>query len=366
MTIRVATFNVENLFSRFDFSGRAQRERRLVGQMAFDDPRQFEMARMVFAAVNSDDMRQLTALALCETRADIVCLQEVDNQDALDVFYENYVRRVLRQQFAVATKGLTRDQRNMVAPEYFYDFRHVIPGNDRRGINVAVMARRELQVRSHAHLTYDYLRDSDLDWRALAAVGESPDKKIFRRDCIEIDTEVDGAPLTIYVCHLKSREAFTPKGDPGGETRPVRLAETLAIRQIIEQRFGKGLHGANFMICGDLNDFNEIDGQPATDHALAPLIDEGFSINAMERRAPNDRWTHYHSATDEHVQLDYILLSPRLAAANPQAVPDVVRKGQAYRVPRLAGADRYPRIGWDRPKASDHCPVVFEAHIPHG
>jgi hypothetical protein len=26
--------------------------------------------------------------------------------------------------------------------------------------------------------------------------------------------------------------------------------------------------------------------------------------------------------------------------------------------------DRYPRVGWDRPKASDHCPVVVELDIP--
>ncbi len=364
MTIRIATFNVENLFTRFDFSGRAQRERRLVGHFAFDDLRQFEMARMIFAAINSDDMRQLTALALAETHADIVCLQEVDNQDALDVFYENYVRRVLLQGFASATKHLPLDERRAVSPDYFYDFRRVLPGNDRRGINVAVMSRRDVSIRSHADLTYSFLHDQHLDWENLARVGEEPDKKIFRRDCLEIDAFVDGAPLTIYVCHLKSREAYTPKGDPGQETRPVRQAETMALRRIIERRFGHGVRTANWMICGDLNDFYEIDGEPVHDHALSPLLDGGFAINPMERRPPQDRWTHYHTATDAHVQLDYILLSPALAAANPNAIPEIVRKGQAYRVPRLTGTDRYPRIGWDRPKASDHCPVAIEVHVP--
>ena len=363
MPIRIATFNVENLFTRFDFSGRAGRERRLVGNLAFDDLRQFEMARKIFAAVNSDDVRQLTALALAETRADIVCLQEVDNQDALDVFYENYVRRVLRQTFAAGTKGLSADQRKAVSADFFYDFRHVIPGNDRRGINVAVMSRQDVSVRSHADLTYDFLRDAPLDWTALSGVGERPDKKIFRRDCLEVDALVDGVPLTLYVCHLKSREAYTPKGDPACETRPVRLAETMAIRHIIERRFGAGAASANWMICGDLNDFHEIDGEPTPDHALGPLLDDGFAINPMQRRTANDRWTHYHPATDSHVQLDYLLLSPALAASNPLAVPEIVRKGQAYRVPRLISRERYPRIGWDRPKASDHCPVVIELHV---
>ena len=30
-----------------------------------------------------------------------------------------------------------------------------------------------------------------------------------------------------------------------------------------------------------------------------------------------------------------------------------------YRV-RADASPRYPRIGWDRPKASDHCPVVMD------
>jgi endonuclease/exonuclease/phosphatase family metal-dependent hydrolase len=26
--------------------------------------------------------------------------------------------------------------------------------------------------------------------------------------------------------------------------------------------------------------------------------------------------------------------------------------------------ERYPRTGWDRPKASDHCPVVMTLDLP--
>ena len=97
-----------------------------------------------------------------------------------------------------------------------------------------------------------------------------------------------------------------------------------------------------------------------------------------------ERWTSfYHRAPErdrpgeeQHVQLDYILLSPALAAANPDVKPELYRQGLPYRVPldpahpdRSIGylatrGDRYPRVGWDRPKASDHCPLVIELEIP--
>ena len=82
-----------------------------------------------------------------------------------------------------------------------------------------------------------------------------------------------------------------------------------------------------------------------------------------------DRWTLYHARgpEEQHLcQLDYIWLSSGLAAANPKAVPEVIRNGQPFRTPFPPGqeVERYPRIGWDRPKASDHCPVAITLHLP--
>ena len=56
----------------------------------------------------------------------------------------------------------------------------------------------------------------------------------------------------------------------------------------------------------------------------------------------------------------------------------MIRRGLPYRVPfdprepdrsmaKLATcANRYPRVGWDRPKASDHCPLTIDLDIPEG
>ena len=65
---------------------------------------------------------------------------------------------------------------------------------------------------------------------------------------------------------------------------------------------------------------------------------------------------------DAYSQLDHILLSPALWRANQDKRPTIGRAGQPYRASRYTGP-RYPRIGFDRPKASDHCPIVMELDV---
>lgn len=86
-------------------------------------------------------------------------------------------------------------------------------------------------------------------------------------------------------------------------------------------------------------------------------------MNLVERLPAAQRWTHYYPKDATKHQLDYILCSPALAARNPNARPDIIRGGQAYRVPGTNAIRRYPRVGFDRPKASDHCPVAVTLEV---
>ncbi|MCY1294072.1 hypothetical protein D9M70_433540 [compost metagenome] len=95
---------------------------------------------------------------------------------------------------------------------------------------------------------------------------------------------------------------------------------------------------------------------------------DGFVANPMLRRPVMDRWTLFHSRgpQERHLcQLDYIWLSPALAKRNQSQVPEVIRGGQPFRTIFPPGLDveRYPRTGWDRPKASDHCPVAITLDV---
>ena len=100
------------------------------------------------------------------------------------------------------------------------------------------------------------------------------------------------------------------------------------------------------------------------DELITELTAGGLCENVVSRLPEMERWTLYHTRgpQERHLcQLDYVLLSKRLAETNAKALPTIVRGGQPYRTPFPPGQEpvRYPRIGWDRPKASDHCPVAI-------
>lgn len=369
MSIRIATFNIENLIARFDFTGyrnqlKSDRVLKLFDIKSEADYQRLEAARIVSS---TDDTRQLSALAIADTNADILCLQEVDNMEALKAFEYGYLFRMIGSG---------------------YRQKYLVEGNDSRGIDVAVLMREETRdgqpielrdVTSHAALTY---HDLGL-YHPKLAERIRPDDRIFKRDCLELDLRVGGRPLTVYVVHFKSMTNGRDGVDGRTSTMSIREAEAKAVRHIIENRFGPdNASQRNFVICGDMNDYQErVDvigdrrsgyeyvHRPDLSSALDVFSHDGFAENPMLRRDTLDRWTLFHARgpEEQHLcQLDYIWLSSGLAKANPKAVPEVIRNGQPFRTPFPPGqeVERYPRIGWDRPKASDHCPVAITLHLP--
>jgi predicted extracellular nuclease len=364
MSLRLATFNIENLMTRFDLSGFRNQTRRDRAMQLFDirDEATYQALESARLVASTDDTRQLSALAIADADADILCLQEIDNMAALQAFEYGYL-------FRMVGNG--------------YRQKYLVEGNDSRGIDVAVVMRETtrdgeaielVDIKSHAALTY---RDLHLFNDELSLTNRIDDK-IFKRDCLELDLRIGGKPFTLYVVHFKSMGNSREGGDARLSTMAVREAEAKAVRHIIENRFGPNHQGnLNFAICGDMNDYQErvkIVGDRRHGYTFSPEQEErsalnvfshdGFVENAMLRRDVMDRWTLYHSRgpQEQHLcQLDYIWLSPHLARSNATRVPEIIRGGQPYRTifPPGQEVERYPRTGWDRPKASDHCPIVM-------
>lgn len=320
-SLNIMTFNVENMLTRYNF--RKWEKDRLAVLLDVDS--EVERANLIRARWNAltDESRVFTALTIMEGDPEVICLQEVENMRALKWFHDRYLNRFAKRKY----------RWHMV----------LIEGNDPRGIDVAVMSRYKI-----ASSTTHQDRLGDVHYP-----DGSKNERVFRRDCLEVHIEKHGKALPIFICHFKSMS--------GGrkETRPIRQAEAAEVKEILNERFNNNPAQNDWLVVGDLNDYTESDGTADNDHGLAPLLDNDFSVDLIKKSITQveDRWTHYYGTEDNYHQLDYLLASPALAAKNPNAKPMIIRNGQPYRAERYQGA-RWPRVGYDRPKASDHCPVL--------
>lgn len=322
-SLRLATFNVENLLMRCDFSAPGIDDLRHKLTRVSDQA----AAQKVASAFNvlSEDDRTLTAQALAATRAEVCALQEVENLVTLTTFHDRYLSRW---------------------SERTYSDHVLFEGNDGRGIDVGVLSQCPI-VRKVSH--------ADKTYQALGIVpppGVAASARVFRRDCLEVDIRKDGEVLTLFVCHFKSMHGGRDR------TRTIREAEARGVRALIEARFDDPA-AANWIILGDLNDYLEIDGTPSRQHGLGTLVQDGFAADlAMACISdPYERWSHHYAGLDQYTALDHILVSPRLLDLNRAADITYVRAGMAWRSTRHRGF-RLPGIGWQAPKASDHCPLV--------
>jgi len=324
MHVTVGTFNLNNLFSRFNFQAE-------VGAIPAVDPggitmtfdqgavrvRAF-MGRLVKAKPEADT----TTIAERITGAmdvDVLAVQEVEHIEILREF--------------------NRDKLGGLYPHIA-----LVEGNDQRLIDVGVMSKLPIgPIVSHQ----------------TAVHPEDPGHRVFSRDLLQVEIlDTAGRKLfTLYNTHLKSH--FVPFGtDPvagaaAADARRRRQAETIArIIGKMERTDGR------FVLTGDMNDPPDspflagmltVEGQPLTDTLTNPT----------ETRPPKPEtpgqgpgpqttaWTHRFNppgaAPPEYRLFDQIWVSPALSG----------RFGN----PRI---DRRKKLLGD---GSDHDPVWIELHL---
>jgi endonuclease/exonuclease/phosphatase family metal-dependent hydrolase len=317
-TITVGTFNAENLFARFKFKGKKIGKGKNAHYQPWtptqldDITKEGWLIEKTFFEPANPDQRRITADAIKATGTDILALQEIENLDVLRRFNTKYLKSA-------------------------YPFQLLIDSHDPRLIDVAIMSKLPF-----ARIQTHQFKKHGRTW-------------IFSRDCLEVDIDIgNGKILPIFVNHLKSMM------EGREETADRRLEQSKEIVRILHGRFGADNENAQFIVLGDLNDYQE-DAAPSL--AIQELIDKAKLLNVNDRILnPDDRWTHFWKGGKEYKQLDYILLSPCLAKSNPRAVPNIVRGGMPLRAEKCK-AVRFKGVDKDKLKASDHCPVAIELEI---
>lgn len=325
-TVTIVTFNAENLFNRYKFRGKRTK---VNGKVKYVPYTNAELAKAVkdgflidknILSTYMEDNRKLTAKAIKVLNADIVCLQEIENLDALKKFNSNYLK----------TK------------KFRYSYPLVIDGNDPRYIDVGILSNYEI----------DFIRTHQFTKNA---IGRG---KVFSRDCLEVHFKIGDKSLPLFINHFKSMMGGRPK------TKQRRLNQSNAIIDILKERFGEDYGSKSFAVLGDLNDY--IEQGKEDESGIKPLLTDNNLVNVVDRLPASERWTHYYKGDKTYHQLDYILLSKSLADVVPRTKPVIERRGQPPRVNQRGKPVRvskfFPGVT-NKKKASDHCPVAMKIKL---
>ncbi|MFI6334408.1 endonuclease/exonuclease/phosphatase family protein [Streptomyces sp. NPDC050535] len=157
-----------------------------------------------------------------------------------------------------------------------YPYNMLIDGNDTRGIDIGILSRYPVtSLRSHI---FD---------------PEPSDPPVFSRDCPEFEIGVGGTPLWILGNHFKSQIQGAGSGR--------RLAQARRVREIYEEAL---LRSAHVVVAGDLNDHP--DSPP-----IRELTDAGLR-DAMTHPSYTGAPGTHGTGTRAHQKLDYLMFAPEL------------------------------------------------------
>lgn len=249
---------------------------------------------------------QNTARVIKDLDADILAVVEAESRHSLRDFSRVLLRQVGGQP---------------------YEHSMLIEGNDDRGINVALMTAAAFAIDTiHTHI-FDLVK---------------PNQPVFSRDCPEylIRTKA-GSEILVLVNHFKSKRG-------GGEAR--RLLQAKRVKEIVEQRLPEH---PNLAVVGDLNDTPD-------SASLAPVLGETSLADISTHPAFDDGGFAGTFGTQGAAnKIDYLLLSPDLMSR--------VSAGGVLRTGVFSASDRWPMlptIATKAEQASDHAAIWAEIDLP--
>jgi endonuclease/exonuclease/phosphatase family metal-dependent hydrolase len=236
-----------------------------------------------------------TARVLNAVKAHIVCTVEVDNRTALKNFND------------------------LLLKDFGSSFKHtmLIDGNDDRGIDVGVLSNFEIES------MISHIDDTFTD-------SKGREQKIFSRDCPEFKIKIGNNKYLHLLCnHLKSKGYGKP-----AESNAKRKRQAERIVQILSKY---DLKKDLVIVAGDFNDTP--DSEPLKKLISYPNLFDVLNWEGFD----GEKWT-YHTGKD---QIDYMLVSKPLFAF----ITDVqIERRGIYR----RGNTTFPEVTNHTTEASDH------------
>ncbi|WP_420349902.1 endonuclease/exonuclease/phosphatase family protein [Pelagibius sp.] len=322
MRITIGTFNLNNLFSRYNFSGQVEAIKKndtgvsskVTYKFTEGDVYRLRTFKGRLVKTKDKDDRATIAARVKAMDVDVLAVQEVENIDILKTFNHQDLGSL-------------------------YPYYTLIEGNDPRLIDVGLLSKYPLgQVTS---------------WHQ-AVHAEDPDEPIFGRDLLQVEVlnpTRRRTLFTVFNTHLKSHfvdfRDDPVAGKQKNDTRRRRQAET--VRRIIEDQTRPN---SRYILTGDMNDPPEAAPLAAFANSDLGLVNalaaptETRPPKADTPMPPGPAWTHRFKPSGkpaEYHLYDHIWLSPSLAPRQT-----------------LAMIDRRTKHGGD---GSDHDPAWIELDL---
>lgn len=304
MKLKIGTFNLNNLFSRFNFEFRAEIPELKEGAV------EFKKVQKLVSGMNEQSVeyegialkhkdpaaREAVVRRIEEMNLDILAVQEVEDIETLRYFVNHELN----------IKGM-------------YPHIILVEGNDPRLIDLAVLSK--------------YPIGAVTTWQH-AAHPDNPGERVFSRDLLQVEVlnkDRTKQLCTVFNNHLKSHFVRFNEDQVEGARRANirRQQQAEAMAKIIAKEMDAN---DRFVVVGDMND--PVDSEfllPLTRSSRVKLIN-GLEDPTETRPAPNSSsppphaaWTHRfkESGKPAHYELfDHIWLSTALAKKQTGAFID--------------------------------------------
>ena len=348
-TLRLATYNVEWFNALFTDTGRLREDNGPSARYRISRAEQLGALGIVLTALDADGIMVIEAPDTNRRRSTV---------RALENFARHFGLRTSR-----CLHGFTSDSEQEIA--FLYDPARLDPRHDPGGNHQGRDPPDEtLSPRFDGTFRYDLNTDI------------APELIRFSKPPLELSVQVAGVPdpLRLIGVHAKSKAPHGVTGEAqllrlGIENRRKQLAQCIWIRRRVDEVLAQG---GNLVVLGDFNDgpgldeFERLFGHSGVEIVLGCDAPPGLRLTephaAMELQsrvamAPTSaRFWHGPRHRYFEALLDFIMVSPDLAARNPDW-----RIWHPFNDPAISDV---PELREALLQASDHFPVTLDLPLP--